>query len=271
MIWALEYAVTPVHSDTSIVYGARTGVREFPFYYFVVRDGVRTAMVDCGFGDNAFTRGLMVEHGITGFRPLKVVLARIGLTPADVTDVVLTHHHFDHAGAVEQLPHATVWIQRREVADWTTKWTAPARLSWLRAGLDPATGPAFARLPAEGRLRLLDGTTQVTTHLSVRPAFDSHTAGSQYVVLTGPDGGTRIIAGDVAYVYENLGGPDGGRPLVPIGLVQGSVERCLRVTEEMLGLVDDDVGRVLPMHEVRLWDRFPSERSDDGLHVAEIG
>ncbi|GAA2880911.1 N-acyl homoserine lactonase family protein [Pseudonocardia halophobica] len=270
MIWALEYAVTRAHSDTSILYGAEGGAREFPFCYFVVRDGDRVVMVDCGFDDNAYTRGLMADLGISDFQPLDVVLARIGLAPSDVTDVVLTHHHFDHAGAVEMLPSATVWIQEREVEDWTVKWTASPRLEWLRAGLDPDTGPTLARLRAAGRLRLVDGAAQVTPRVAVRPAFTSHTEGSQYVVLTGADGRPWVVAGDVAYVYENLGGLDGTQPLVPIGRVQGSVERCLRVTEEMLELVGENVSRVLPMHEARLWDQFPATRHDDGLHVAEI-
>ena len=43
-------------------------------------------------------------------------LAKLGLAPADVTHLVVTHTHFDHAGGMGDFPHATLVVQRAERA-----------------------------------------------------------------------------------------------------------------------------------------------------------
>ena len=56
----------------------------------------------------------------------------------------------------------------------------------------------------------------------------------------------------------------------PIGLVFGSVERCILTMEDMWQYVDQDVRRIVPFHEQKLWETFPSRQFDDTLHVAEL-
>jgi hypothetical protein len=80
--------------------------------------------------------------------------------------------------------------------------------------------------------------------------------------------GRWLLAGDNAYVYENFLGPDGR--FTPIGLIFGSVERCVMTMEEMWQYVDEDVSRIVPFHEEKLWERFPTRRFDDSLRVAEL-
>jgi hypothetical protein len=40
--------------------------------------------------------------------------------------------------------------------------------------------------------------------------------------------------------------------------------------EEMWQYVGQDVSRIVPFHEEKLWDRFPTRRFDDSLRVAEL-
>ena len=269
-IWALEYVQLPGYPDTALIYGATEGTRMLPFYYFVLQHGDHVALVDCGFKDNEYGLEKIELHGMTGFSAPEKILARIGLAPQDVRDIIVTHHHFDHVGGLDYFPNARVWIQRREVDSWMHKFGAVPRLRWLAYGLDPDTGAALARVGGDGRLRLVDGVADVLPGVQVRPAFDTHTAGSQYIVIDAADGTPWVLPGDVACVYENIGGPDGKDPMVPVGLATGSQECCLRSTDEMLTVANDDITRVLPMHDVRLWDRYPTVQHDNGLHVAEI-
>lgn len=80
---------------------------------FLIRGGGRTTLVDLGLGPKYFL-------GIEGGRFIES-LARLGVAPADVTDVVFTHLHFDHIGwaAGEEgrpvFPEATY---RCHPADW---------------------------------------------------------------------------------------------------------------------------------------------------------
>lgn len=51
---------------------------------------------------------------------------RLGYKPEDVRDIVLTHMHFDHTGGVQDFPHATVHVHRREVEAFYSlprRWT----------------------------------------------------------------------------------------------------------------------------------------------------
>jgi N-acyl homoserine lactone hydrolase len=72
----------------------------------LLRGNGRVALIDCG----TFSHRSNLING----------LARHGLTPADVTDVVLTHSHHDHAINWVLFPTATIWIGGEEL-DWSVQ------------------------------------------------------------------------------------------------------------------------------------------------------
>jgi N-acyl homoserine lactone hydrolase len=270
-VWALQFAQLPDYPDAELIYGKHDGTRMMPFYFFVLRSDDHVVLIDCGFNDDEYCQGMMNAYGIVGFSTPHEVMARIDLKPEDVDTIIITHHHFDHISGLRYFPNANVYIQRRDVDDWNGKWGAPERLRWLVLGLDPDTAADLAKVGGEGRLRLIEGAVEVLPGIQVRPAFDTHTAGSQYVVMDADDGEDPwVFTGDAVYVYENLGGLDGNDRFIPIGLATGSQECCLRVTDEMLTVAGNDIRRVVPFHENRIWERYPSTEFPDGLHVAEL-
>lgn len=65
-------------------------------------------------------RVMLLDVGAFGVRrALKEQLAKVGVAPDDVTDVVLTHAHYDHAINFTLFPHANVWIGAAEL-QWAT-------------------------------------------------------------------------------------------------------------------------------------------------------
>lgn len=63
-------------------------------------------------------RNILVDVGAFGARHLlKKQLADVGIGAADITDVVLTHAHYDHSVNFTLFPQATVWIGEREL-EW---------------------------------------------------------------------------------------------------------------------------------------------------------
>jgi len=270
-IWALEFSQLPVYPDRALIYGKEDGTRPLSFYYFVVQNKDRVVLVDAGFSDNAFCNEAVEGFGLVKFTKPDVILPRVGLTPEDVDAVIVTHHHWDHISGIPYFPNADIYLQKREAENWLTKITAPPRLKWLCSGLDPETGPDLLKAGEEGRLRLVDGTVEPFPGITIRPAFDTHTAGSQFIVVEPSDGGDNwVFCGDTAYVYDNIGGLDGTEMHVPVGVAQGSQECCVRSTDEMLTAAGDNIHRVLPSHENRIWERYPSITLDDGLRVAEL-
>src|SRR5699024_7562643 len=83
-----------------------------------------------------------------------------------------------------------------------------------------------------------------------------------------------VLAGDLVYVFENLAGPgdavDAEDIYTPVGLAVGSQTNLVLATEEMMKQVDYESRRIIPIHEERIKDVFPSRTSKEGLRITEI-
>lgn len=122
----------------------------------------------------------------------------------------------------------------------------------------------------ERQLTLVEQDQEVVPGVRIVAAPDTHTLGSQYVVIDDGRGARWVMAGDNVYLNENVEGIGGDGRFVPFGLAFGSATNCVLVMDDMFQTVEGDTNRILPFHERRLWDRFPSYEFDDGLHLAEI-
>lgn len=266
-IWILEYGYVDRFPASNLFAATpNEGHRRVPYCFGLVRSPERCVLVDTGFADRATYDRLTAKYGHTRWRAPVDVLARVGVAPDQVDTILLTHHHVDHAGCVDAFPAAHIWIQRREIDCYLAAAARPARFGFL-------TRFCQADLPqllAGRRSTLVDGTAEVAPGLELRPAHDTHTAGSQLVRVTNPADGTWIFAGDNVYSYENLDGVRGDGILAPIAMTTGSATTWLDLADGMLASVGGDSRRILPFHEAAVWDRFPSTTFEDGLHVAEV-
>jgi glyoxylase-like metal-dependent hydrolase (beta-lactamase superfamily II) len=82
----------------------------------------RRVLIDCGMGQKWNEKFREMYRVTDAPGPLEASLAAEGLKPSDITDVVLTHLHFDHAGGMTRrdgneliptFPNAQVYLQRR--------------------------------------------------------------------------------------------------------------------------------------------------------------
>ncbi|SCF98948.1 MBL fold metallo-hydrolase [Streptomyces sp. Ncost-T10-10d] len=84
------------------------------FYFWLVRNGRRTVLVDSDYDDvRTRARGYLHTH-----HPVQL-LARFGLRPEDIDHVVVSHLHFDHIGNLDHFPRAAFSVSRDEFAFWT--------------------------------------------------------------------------------------------------------------------------------------------------------
>ncbi len=153
----------------------------------LLEGGGRRILVDDGLGTK-FPPKLVDIYRVEAAVPtLEDSLGDLGLAVEDVTDVVLTHLHFDHAGGstrrdgerlVPRLPRARYYVQRR---NWENAH-APnprERASYLGENYDP--------LEEAGVLTLWDGKLEPWPGVEVF-TFDGHTRGQQGVRVSGPEG-----------------------------------------------------------------------------------
>ncbi len=191
-----------------------------------------------------------------GFRssPLDV-LTSVGVEPADIDWLVLTHLHYDHTGCARRFDRARCVIQRAEV-DY---WTGPAasrntREAWLHNAADTSHlfGPESG-----GRLTLVDGDHVLMPGVSVH-LVGGHTAGLQ-VVRVETESGPVVLASDACHFYENLH-TDRPSPIVH------STPAAYAAFDRVQELAAPD-GTVVPGHDPEVIERFQSVTA----HVVRIG
>jgi glyoxylase-like metal-dependent hydrolase (beta-lactamase superfamily II) len=135
-------------------------------------------------------------------RWLGPALAEADIDPATITDVVLTHLHFDHAGGLtaEQhgqigptFPAARVHVQRAEYDD------ARANFGIMGSSYREEN---YATIPPAA-WRLLDGPGDIVPGVRAWPT-PGHTRGHQSFVVTG-DARTLVFAGDLLPTRRHVG------------------------------------------------------------------
>ena len=111
-VFAIKYGERPARRPEHFLGGDRHDV-PMPMDYFVwaAVGGSGTWVVDTGF-DKADGEG----RGRTFLRSAAEGLALVGIDATEVTDVILTHLHYDHVGGFEQFPRARFHLQDREMA-----------------------------------------------------------------------------------------------------------------------------------------------------------
>lgn len=151
----------------------------------LLRGDGRVVVVDAGLGGKLEARSREIYAMDTAIAPMEQALAAHGLTPAQVTDVVITHLHFDHAGGLTQhaddgslkpvFPHAHHWVQADHL-DY-------ARGPWERErGSFPPEN--FEPLARRGLLRVVRGEEILLAGLQVIP-LQGHTRAMQALLIDG--------------------------------------------------------------------------------------
>ncbi len=210
---------------------------EIAFACWLVRGDDRVILIDTGFIDPT-----MVEQWrIRDYRDPVTALAEVGVAPGDVTDVIITHRHWDHIGGLVRFAASTLWMTRADF-EGTLRWSKRAKPK-LHAVLKAARD--------SGRLRLTEMLTEVAPSVVVVPV-GLHTPGFQYVVVHNPDG-RWVFAADIGPLRANYEG------LAPTG--QSSDRAAARVAIETIkAVVGGEIDRIVPGHEPGL---FKGARSVD--------
>ena len=270
-IWVLEYGYVDQFPTSSLLAAQpHQGHRRMPYCFGLLRSADRCVLVDTGFDNQAVHQRLTAKYGATYWSSPVGVLDRVGVRAADVDAILLTHNHLDHSGCVREYPNAHVYVQQRELVRYADAVALPRQFEFLLRATDPTLPDALGARDQELRLTYANGYLPVTDGIELRPAFDTHTAGSQFALVENAADGRWLFAGDNVYIYQNIEGLSGDGVFEPIGTSTGSQSVWLSCIDQALSWIGRDTGRVLPFHDSEVFRRFPSKAYADGLHVAEI-
>lgn len=272
-IWVLEYGHVLEYAESGIVYGQHNkGTRKMPYGYVFLKGNGRNIMVDVGFDNSAYGGELARQFGVVAWQSPTTVLAEIGVAPEDIDTVIVTHAHFDHFGNVSAFPNATFYLQERELTKWVWALTLPREQQFFTIGIDPDDVLRGVELAKNGRLRTVSGDVHdLLPGINVWAAYDTHTFGCMFVdVQAGDDEDTRfVLAGDNVYAYENIEGVDKDGVIRPVGLSINTANGVFSIAQ-MIDLVGGRIKQIIPVHENRLPDVYPSRETKHGLHVTEV-
>ena len=87
-----------------------TTASDLDYFVWLVTGGGRSFVVDTG-----FDRTMAAKRGRKITRPIDEGLKALGVDPATVQDVIITHMHYDHAGNRDLFPQARYHLQDREM------------------------------------------------------------------------------------------------------------------------------------------------------------
>ena len=195
-VYAVRYATIPDFPVAGLMEGAdKSRKMDIAMMVWLVRGGGHNILVDSGFYRPQFFKNWKVNDFV---RPDEAV-AKLGVKPDEITDVILTHAHWDHADGADLFPKAQIWIQKDEYAYYTGDAWQPGG---KHGGIDPEDVDVLLKANLAGRLHLVNGDAEILPGISVYIG-GKHTWQSQYVSAN-TRSGTILLASDNMYLYENL-------------------------------------------------------------------
>jgi N-acyl homoserine lactone hydrolase len=215
----------------------RSALAVCPVWSALVRTPEGNILFDTGLHPIHITRpeatfgvqsGLRIE--MTAEDAIVARLAVVGMRPDDVSLVVNSHLHFDHAGNNGAFPRASFISQREHLSYAKGRPNFPG-IYW--------DIPELTYVPADGRTRIAKGVEVVPT--------PGHAPGHQSLVVDLAETGRVVLCGDAAYTRENLErietpAPDQDAAKASLALIRS--------------LVKDDLDRCFVSHDASAWSRW---------------
>lgn len=143
----------------------------------LIVDGNRKILIDNGIGNKQEEKWL--EHYyLNGNDTLENSLAKVGESPENITDVILTHMHFDHCGGSVKwnddktgfelaFLNATYWTSKTQY-EWATNPNRREQASFLKENILP--------IEESGKLNLIDEEGEYIPNITFK-LFNGHTEG----------------------------------------------------------------------------------------------
>jgi glyoxylase-like metal-dependent hydrolase (beta-lactamase superfamily II) len=220
------------------------------FYVWAIQGEGRTIILDTGFDQAAADR-----RGRTLTRSPLAALRGIGMEPAEVQDVVLSHMHWDHAGNWAGFPKATFHLQDAEMTYCTGRCMChePMRKPFDVEHVVEAVQHVFKE-----RVCFHDGTTEIAPGITLH-LVGGHSGGLQ-IMRVPTARGWVVLASDAAHFWMNITRKS------PFILVH-NMEKMIEGWETCKKLADS-IDHIIPGHDPLVLTRFPKHELDaDAVRV----
>ena len=213
--------------------------QDMDFFFYVLRRDGEVTLIDTGFApSDAPPRGRECVIAPAA------ALAALGIEPASVARVIVTHCHWDHIGNLDLFENADIHVPARELDFWSSPI---ARNPQFWAHTEEHAIAQLERARLQKRVSATGADEEIVPGVRVI-TVGGHSAGQQIVVVDG----TVILASDAAHLYEEL---ELERPFGVVVDLREMVEAYALIKE--LGSQPGAV--VVPGHDPLVASRFPTE------------
>jgi glyoxylase-like metal-dependent hydrolase (beta-lactamase superfamily II) len=239
-IFAIRYATMARSArDNFLLRDVHDGPMPMDFFIWVVRASDRLIVVDTGFSEAAAAkRGRQYLC-----RPAEGLLA-LGIAPAQVSDVVITHLHYDHGGNVGLFERAAFHLQDAEMA-YATGRQMGHRAANRFFEVQDVTG--VVREVFAGRVRFHDGDAELAPGISLH-RIPGHTPGMQ-VVRVHTRRGWVVLASDASHFYANFLDANPFPAVDDMGSMLAGFER--------LRALSSSENHIIPGHDPKVMQLYP--------------
>lgn len=221
-------------------YGEADAPLRMDYYFWLVRRGGRTIVVDTGFDPRvgrARGRTCLIEPA--------AALAGLGVDPAAVEQVVITHLHYDHIGNLGLFPAAELIVDELELEFWTGPYGAKEQFARHN---DPAGMEAVVAARERGAVTVVGPEHELAEGI-VLQRLGGHTPGQQIVRLEA-GGGEVVLASDTIHFYLEL---ERDWPFA----IHHDLEAMYRAYDTLRALGDGGA-TIVPGHDPAVMERFDS-------------
>jgi glyoxylase-like metal-dependent hydrolase (beta-lactamase superfamily II) len=214
------------------------------YFFWVVRSPNRVVVVD-----TAFPASTAIRRERQMFREPEEALALLDIDAARVSEVIITHLHWDHAGNIGLFPNAKFHVQDDEMRFCTG---SSMRHNHIRKTYELEDVLSAVKVLHAERMVLHKGDAEIAPGLTIHQV-GGHTPGSQ-VVRVATQRGHLVLASDSSHLWANI---RGRRPFP----ILHDLAKMLDAFQTIEALADGD-DHVIPGHDPLVAQRFPRWKDD---------
>ena len=242
-VYAIRYARHDRRSPENFIFGDPHDILQpLAYYVWAIVGPHGTFVVDTGFDEPMASR-----RGRHIVRPVGEGLTTIGVDPAAVEQVIVTHLHYDHCGNHNLFPGARYHLQDEEMAYATGRCMCHAT---LRIPFEVDDVVAMVRKVFADRVAFHDGDWGIAPGVTVHHV-GGHSKGLQCVRVKTRRGHV-VLASDASHLYAHI---NEGR-VFPVTYSVGDVLEAYATIKRLA----ESPAHIIPGHDPDVAHRYPEAR-----------